>query len=66
MKTAHVTLYREGEPSPILNKTFCVQIRDYLSIQWTTNHVVFQLPNDMVVAYHAQLIHSITTTDYEE
>ena len=46
MKSATVTLIREGESSPMISKTYNESVRGIVDIVYTAFHVVFVLDNN--------------------
>lgn len=71
MKSAIVTLIREGEVSPMMINTYEETVRGILSIQYTPHHVVFQIQSGSifdkdVIAYKADRIHEFFTYEEEE
>ena len=65
MKSASVTLIRDGEVSPMLAKTYDESIRGIVDIIYQPHHIVFILEDKSEVAYKAELIEKFVTF-YEE
>ena len=65
MKSASVTLIRDGEVSPMLAKTYNESIRGIVDIIYQPHHIVFILEDKSEVAYKAERIQEFQTY-YEE
>lgn len=65
MKSASVTLVRDGEVSPMLAKTYQENIRGIIDIVYAPHHVVFILEDGCECAYKAEHIEEFATF-YEE
>ena len=65
MKSASVTLIRDGEVSPMLAKTYQENIRGVIDIVYAPYHVVFVLKDESEIAYKAEYIQEFQTY-YEE
>jgi hypothetical protein len=61
MKSASVTLIRDGEVSPMMAKTYQENIRGVIDIVYTPHHVVFILKDETEVAYKADRIQEFET-----
>jgi len=65
MKSASVTLIRDGEVSSMLAKTYNESIRGIVDIIYQPNYIVFILEDKSEVAYKAERIQEFQTY-YEE
>lgn len=61
MKSASVTLVRDGEVSPMLAKTYQENIRGIIDIVYAPHHVVFMLKDGSEVSYKADRIQEFET-----
>jgi hypothetical protein len=65
IRVASVELYRQGETSPMVAKTYHEEVRGVRKIEWTPRHVVFHMNDDIIVAYNADRVHEVVTS-YEQ
>ena len=66
MKVAHVELYRIGEASPMVSKTYQEAVVDFRKIEWAPQHIVFHMKDDTMIAYKADRVHEIIVASNEE
>jgi hypothetical protein len=66
MKSATVTLIREGEASPMMSRTYDENIRGISDIQPTPTHIVFVLNDGNVVGYKADRVYEFVTYNEDE
>jgi hypothetical protein len=66
MKVASVELYRQGEVSPMVSKTYIEEVRGHVRIEWHPHHVAFVMKNNTIIAYKADRIHEIVETLEQE
>ncbi len=66
MKVAQVELYRIGESSPMVSKTYFEKVSGHIRIEWTPHHVVFVMKDSTVLAYKADRVHEIVETIEKE
>lgn len=66
MRTATVTLIREGEVSPFVSRTYDENIRGIVDIKPTPTHIMFVLSDGNIIAYKADRIHEFVTYDEDE
>lgn len=66
MKSACVTLIRDGDTSPMMNKTYDENIRGFNKIQYTPTHLIFELQNGNIVGYKSDRVSEFHTYDEKE
>ena len=66
MKSATVTLIREGEVSPMMSRTYDENIRGISDIQYSAAHIVFVLIDGNVVGYKADRVYEFVTYNEDE
>lgn len=61
---AAVTLVRgEDSASAIMNKKYVEEVRGYVDIMWAPQHVVFNMKDGTTIAYHADRVYEIVTSE---
>ncbi len=67
MNGAYVTLVRpEDEASTIMTRRYREDVRGYKEIRWTPSHVVFDMEDGTLVAYHTDRVFEVVTYKEED
>jgi hypothetical protein len=66
MKSATVTLIRDGEISPMMSRTYVEEVRGISDIQSTPTHIVFELNDGNVIGYKADRVYEFVTYNEDE
>jgi hypothetical protein len=61
MNIANVELYRLGEVSPMVSKTYQEEVRGFQKIEWAPQHIIFHMKDETLIAYKADRVHELTT-----